>query len=159
MKGMLVLAAIAGALASGCGGDAHLELAAADALHVVADELDVSLDEYHAELAGLDDAREAEVIHAFVDRVRRDHADEAVMAGHEEAFTQAMERIREDRATSWRRHQGSADNVATVREVATGLQKLALQSLSLEDEMRRYLESWIELRRSRQDTPATRTSP
>lgn len=134
---------------TGCGGDARFELASADALHVVADELDVALNEYHAELVRLDDAREVEVVQAFVQRVRRDHDDETMMAGHEEAFVQALTHIRADRTAAWQRRQISAENVATLREVAAGLQKLALQSLSLQDEMRRYLESWIELRRSR----------
>jgi hypothetical protein len=38
-------------------------------------------------------------------------------------------------------------NVAVLREVAGGLQKLALESLSLRDEVRRYLDTWIQNQR------------
>ncbi len=147
--GVVVMCSVAMSCTFGCGGDAHLELAAADALDTAARELDVSFDEYHAELARMDDAREAGVVEAFIDRVRVDHEDDAKTAGHEEAFREAMRRIRADRGTERERYANSRENVSMLREVASGLRRLAIESLSLEDEMRRYLESWME----RMNTP------
>ena len=138
----LVVAAV------GCGGNAQVELAASDALLTVADHVRLAVDEYHAEIGRLDDEREGAVVFAFVDRVRADVADEAVVDGHVAAFRSAMGKLRGDREVEWTRHRAAIGHAAVIKEVAAGLRQMAIESLSLEDEMRRYFTSWIEASRS-----------
>lgn len=137
-------------MAAGCGGDARVELSAADALGAVAGQMERTIGEYHAEVAAYDDARESGVVAAFVSRVRRDAADEAAMSAHAVEFEAALRKIRGDREVEWSRRSAAMDNVAALREVSRGLQKLAIQSLSLQDEMKRYLQGWIDLRRQQE---------
>jgi hypothetical protein len=47
----------------------------------------------------------------------------------------------------WRRHTAALENVAVIREVAEGLRRMGIESLTLSDEMRRYLSRWIEARK------------
>jgi len=132
----------------GCGGDAQLELAAADTLLAVADQMELTVGEYHDEVSRHDDSRESAVVSAFVARVRADVSDEAALDSHAADFAEALRRIRVDRRTEWARRSRAMDNVSVVREVARGLQRLAIESLTLKDEMRRYLSGWIETRRA-----------
>ena len=50
---------------TGCGGDARMELAATDALTAVADQMELTIGEYHREMAWYDDSRESAVISAL----------------------------------------------------------------------------------------------
>ena len=97
--------------AVGCGGDARLELAAADALAVTADRLEVVVDEYHAEVGAHDDARESAVVDAFVARVKAGAADEQVVAENTAQFRLALEKIRQDRAVQWQRHTAATEKI------------------------------------------------
>ncbi len=140
-----VWAAIALAVGA-CGGDARVELSAADALSAVAGQMSNTIDEYHQEVSQHDDTRETSVVAAFVARVRSQPADEAAVDAHVVDFETALRKIRADRETEWARRAAAMDNVSLLREVGKGLQKIAIQSLSLQDEMRRYLEGWIQMR-------------
>lgn len=131
----------------GCGGDARLDLAAADALTAAADRMEAAIGEYHAEMSQFDDSREEAVAEAFVARVKADAGDEQAIAAHWAEFRSALARIREDRAVERQRHAAAAENVAVVREVADGLRRMGIESLTLSDEMRRYLSGWIEARK------------
>ncbi len=133
-------------LAGGCGGDARVELSAADALGAVAGQMERSIEEYHQEVSRFDDTRESAVVAAFVARVRKDSADEAAVDAHAADFEAALRRIRDDRETEWSRRNAALDNVGVLREVARGVQRLAIQSLGLQDELQRYLTGWIEAR-------------
>lgn len=135
------------AFVAGCGGDARLEMSAADALLTTADQMALTLQEYHEEVSNYDESRESEVVSAFVDRVRVDPNNEAAIDSHVTDFKSALRKIRMDRETEFTRRQAAMDNVDVLRELATGLQRLAVESLTLEDEMRRYLNGWIETRR------------
>ena len=150
-------AALAAAL-GGCGGDARVEFSAADALDALAGSMNQTIQEYHQEVSSFDDSRESEVVSAFVTRVRRDAADEKSMDAHVTAFEAALQRLRADRETEWARRNAAMDNVGALREVASGLQKLAIQSLSLQDEMQRYLQSWVEAKRRASAAPGTKTT-
>jgi len=130
----------------GCGGNAHVELAASDALVAVADQVRLAMDEYHVEIGRLDDEREGAVVSAFVARVKADVEDEAIVDGHEVAFRSAMAKLRGDREVEWARYHAAIDNVAVMKDVATGLRQIAIESMSLDDEMRRYFTSWMALR-------------
>lgn len=133
-------------LPAGCGGDARVQLSAADALTATAGQVELTVHEYHQEVSAYDESRESEVVSAFVARVRADHADPAAVESHADRFKAALAKIRTDRDVEWRRRQAALDNVAVLRELARGLRRLALESLSLDDEMRRYLSNWLTTR-------------
>lgn len=137
-------------LTAGCGGDARMEMAAADALMTVAEQMEVTVDEYHQEVGQADDGREAKVIAAFVTRVRTASAsapaDDAVVDQHATEFATALAGIRADRETEWDRRNAALENVGVLREIAKGMRRLAVESLTLDDELRRYATSWIETR-------------
>lgn len=135
---------------AGCGGDAGLELSAGDALHAAAGRMETAIREYHQEVGRQDDARESAVIAAFVSRVVGSREDEAALGGHAQAFESALKKIRADREVEGQRRSAAMENVDVIREVADGLQELAVESLTLRDEVRRYLGSWIEARRRAQ---------
>lgn len=137
-------------LAGGCGGDARVEFSTADALGAVAGQMELAIEEYHQEVSRFDDARESTVVAAFVDRVRRDVHDEAAVDGHAADFASALRKIRADRETEWARRNAAMDNVHVLREVSRGVRRLAVQSLGLQDELQRYLTSWIEARQRAQ---------
>lgn len=138
--------AISALTAAGCGGDARVELSAADALQAIAVQMEMTVKEYHGEVSRYDDAREAAVVTAFVERVRRDVNDQVTVDGHAADFAKALARIRTDRETEWSRRAAAMENVAVLLEVSRGLQKLAISSLSLRDELQRYLEGWMAAR-------------
>jgi hypothetical protein len=150
---MLILIA-----AAGCGGDAGMELAASDAMVAVADQMQVTVEEYHAEVSRFDDTREDGMVSAFVTRVQAEHEDAAAMEANVKEFQAAMRKVRQDRETEWRRRSAAIDNVQVLREMSRGMQKLALESLSLRDEMRRYLESWIANRQRAERGTATKVT-
>jgi len=138
-------------LAGGCGGDARVELSAADALGAVAGQMERTIQEYHQEVSRYDDTRESSVVAAFVARVRTDAADDAAVEAHAADFETALRRIRADRDTEWNRRNAAVENVGVLREVSSGVRKLAIQSLGLQDEIRRYLTSWIEARQRKEN--------
>lgn len=142
-------------LIGGCGGDARVELSAADALGATAEQMERTILEYHQEVTQYDDAREAAVAAAFVARVRKDADDESAVEAHAAAFEQALRKVRADRETEWTRRAAALDNVGVLREVSRGLRKTAIESLSLQDEMKRYLTGWIEARRRREEAQAS----
>jgi len=129
-------------LCAGCsGGDARVEMSAADGLNALADQFDTTIDEYHQDLAEGDTTRESAVIAAFVSRVQRDNAD--AMDKHTAEFSDALAKIRGDREVEFDRRNAAKDNVITLREIGKGLQQLAVQSMTLNDEARRYLTGWV----------------
>lgn len=128
----------------GCAGNATTALSAGDALGRVADQLDVAVDEYHNDVASHDDRREAEVASAFVARVVANAGDQDKLANDQAQFLMAMAKIRGDREVEWDRRNATKENIDALREVAKGMRRLALDSLSLNDEMRRYLTGWYD---------------
>ncbi len=140
----------------GCGGDARVDLSAADGIRAAARQMELTLREYHDEVARYDTTREDAVIAAFVGRVRADHQDDAAMADHVSGFRSALDTIRKDRDTEYTRRAAASDNVAVLREMARGLERLGIESLALGDEMERYLTNWLDSRRQAR-TPAVET--
>lgn len=113
-----------------------------DSVDVLGDALAGALVEYHDDLERLDDERERAVIDAFVERVRRNVA--GGVSDEAEAFRSALAQIRADRRVALERYLASRENLATIREVTRGLRRLALESMSLQDETRRYFSDLIE---------------
>lgn len=130
---------------AGCG-DARMELAAADAMPQIAEQIDLAIHEYHALIEARYADREAAVFQAFTARVARDReAGPAVLDQHAVELGKALARIRADRETELARLAASRDNVETLRQMATAMRGVALESISLRDEVRRYLTGWIDV--------------
>jgi len=146
----VVVAGVLGSEALGCAGRARVELAAADALDALAGELGRALAEYREDLERADDGREQAVVAAFVARTRRDHADDAAMAAHADAFGAALARVRADRRVAWARYDAARENVGLAQEVARDLRGFALEGLALDEEARAYLRRVLEARRDAQ---------
>ncbi len=136
--------------AGGCGGDARVDLSAADGIRAAARQMELTLQEYHDEVARYDTTREDAVIAAFVGRLKTDNQNDDAVAGHVTDFRAALNKIRKDRDTEYTRHAAASDNVAVLREMSRGLERLGIESLSLGDEMQRYLTSWLDARRRAQ---------
>jgi len=136
------------AILAGCGGDARVDLTAADTLEATAVQLERGLGEYQADLSAADDAKESQIIAAFAARVKQDAADDAQVERHAQAFAAALAKIRQDRRVADQRFRAGQDNVAVLREVAKGLRKLAIETLTLQDEVRRYFHQLLEARRA-----------
>src|SRR3989304_2915754 len=86
-------------------------------------------------------------VQAFIERVRTDIADNEATDVHAAAFQEALRRLDADRQAAWERYTASLDNVATLREIAQGLRRLALVSMSLDDDVRRYFGEVMERRK------------
>jgi len=143
---LFLIAGLAVALA-GCGGDARVELAAADALDLTAAELRLALDEYNAEIDQADQARQAAAVRAFVTRLRADVDDPAAVDAHTIAFTEALAALWTDQRTEWQRYQNTLANIEALEEVGAGLRRVGIATLTVSDEVRRYLGSLVEARR------------
>ncbi|MEE8169060.1 MAG: hypothetical protein V3T70_00800 [Phycisphaerae bacterium] len=142
--------------AGGCGGDALVEISAADAIEALTAQTRIALDEYQADLESGDDAREADVIAAFVRRAQQDASDSTRMEAHGQAFGQALARLRADRRTAWRRHTNAEENVKQMEAIARDLRQLAMDSLTLSDDWQRFFGRLIDAqRRARESAAAT----
>ncbi len=126
------------------GGDAKVELAAADALDAIGGGLTTAVAEYHGDLSRHDDERQRAVVHALIERIRADAANDAAVETHAEAFHQAMAHLEQDRQAAWLRYSATADNLSTLHEIAGDLRRLAVESLSLNDETKRYFGDLIQ---------------
>ena len=132
---------------TGCVADARVDLAATQSLSLLAEQMALTLAEYHAETESGDDLREGQAIAAFVARVQKEFDDEASLNRSIDDFTEAFRLLRVDRRTEWLRYLDAMENVGLIREVAGGLRDLAIDSMSLEDETRRYVTGLMEAAR------------
>jgi hypothetical protein len=149
----VTLLVLGGCLAGCMGGDAGVELRAGDALDRAADNVQVLVDEYHGEVVLGDDGREEAIAMAFVARVKSNPDNPQDVAD----FLAAGRKIRQDREAELARYTAALDNVKGLREVASSLRTLATQSLTLNDEARRYFASMAEnMRAARAEAAATR---
>lgn len=136
------LAGTAGAIS--CVADARVDLAATQSLGLLAQQMALTLAEYHAETEASDDLREGQAIAAFIARVQKEIDDEAALNRSIDDFTEAFKLLRVDRRTEWLRYMAAMENVGLIREVAGGLRELAIDSMSLEDDARRYVTGLLE---------------
>lgn len=128
-----------------------MEWSAADSIESLVGALEAALREYHADVEKGDDALESAAIGAFVQRIQRAMEDPAEQERHVAEFRAALHRLREDRRVEWTRFTASLDHVETLREITTGLRRLAAESLALSDEARRYLLALIDAWQSSRD--------
>ena len=150
MLAVIVGASVAGiVMLGGCasGAQATLAMAAADAARASAAETEVALQEFAADLDASDDRTEGQVVDAFVARVRQDADSPEYLAQHVTAFRAALARLKSDRKVTAARLQNALTAVENTREVAAGLDQLAIESMSLADEQRRYVTGWIEAKK------------
>lgn len=144
----LIMGCLATTVSTSCVGGARVELAAADVLDQLRSSLATAMNEMHADILLGDTWREQAITNALVRRLVPGDGDEGSAAdsanGHKQDFLQALARIREDRQTQWARLIATRDNLLLIGEVSEGLRRLAIDTMSLEDEARRYLMSVIE---------------
>lgn len=124
---------------AGCGSSARVQLSAAQTLDTLTDSVRLAVDELHRDVITADRRRRADAIDAFVRRIQRDHADPAQTSTHVDAFHQALDRLRADTEIEFTRHLATVDNLRAIKEIAAGLRELGIQSMSLDDEVRRYI--------------------
>lgn len=144
---------------AGCWGGAPVSLSAANAVDAVGAELRRALHEYHAEVESADDTREDEAVAALVARLQRDASDEAATAGHVSAFRAAMQKLRADRRVESARHAAAIDNVRLLSEISGGVRRVAIESMSLSDEVKRYLTDLLDARQAATMNPSVPDAP
>ena len=110
-------------------------------MDLLATSLATAIDEYRHDLEQLDDQRRKAVVDAFVIRVRNNAQDEDALAAHTAAFNIALDRMEADRRAASDRRQAAVENLETLQEIADGLRRLAIESMSLDNDARRFLES------------------
>jgi hypothetical protein len=131
------------AAVGGCGGDARVELAAADSLEALGGAFQVAFAEYHGEVVAGDEARESSAVEAFVARARRDASAPEALDAHAAQFAAALAKLRADRNAEQERYLATRENLAALREVATGLRQSGLAGLQLEADTRALLDKML----------------
>lgn len=124
---------------AGCAAAPRAQLAGSDALDRLAVSLRESIVEFAGDVEAFDAQRQRGVVEAFVERVRETAGDEPALAMHREAFLAALQRIDEDRRAAWERQAAAIENIELLSEIASGLRRLALESISNDQEGRQYL--------------------
>ena len=144
--GIMVQAALW--LAGCAGGDARVEMAAAEAMDALAAQLELTVEEYHADLSVADDARQEDVVAALIGRLKTDCGQDELSTQHALDFQAALARLRQDREVALQRRGAAAENLTILRDTADGLRRVGVASLSLEDETKRYLMDLIAARKA-----------
>ena len=143
---------------AGCAAGARLQLSAADSLHAIMTSVQLAATEYHDEIRSADALRRQWAIDAFVQRLRDDHDDQQAAAEHVARFNLALDRLLQDGETESARYLAAMQNIRTLAEIGDGLKRHALQSLTLDDELRRYIDDLlrpVDLPNPQPSTPAT----
>ncbi len=115
----------------GCAGSAHLDLSAAQSLLTTANEMRMTVEEYHADLAQLDEQRETFAIQAFVARVVGAGGDKAKLEKDSTALKASLAKLRTDRAVAVERYIIALGNLDVLAATAEGLKSHALARLRI----------------------------
>ncbi len=118
-------------LSVGCASSAHLDLSAARFLLEIATEMRMTVEEYHADLARLDEEREAIAIQSFVARVAGADGDKAKLDEDSTALSAALAKLRADRAVAVERYIVALGNLDLLADMAEGLKSHALARLRI----------------------------
>jgi hypothetical protein len=129
---------------TGCAGGAKTQLSAAATLDQIVVVLEQAIDELHGEVRMADRFRRRQAIDAFVQRVRKDIDDTALTTNHVQQFDQVLDRLHDDAETESRRYNTTRENISTVREIAGGLRRSAVQSMRLDRDVQGFLDQWID---------------
>ncbi len=113
----------------GCASSAHLDLSAARALLTIATEMRMTIEEYHADLARLDEEREAIAVQSFVARVAGADGDKAKLDQDSAALSAALAKLRADRAVAVERYIIALGNLDLLADTAESLKSHALARL------------------------------
>lgn len=130
--------------AAGCAAGARVQLSAAEALQTIMRSVQLATNEYHDEIRSADALRRRLAIDAFVQRIRDNHDDQSATADHVARFNAALDRLQQDGETENTRYFATIQNIRTLREIGDGLKTLAVQSMTLDDELRRYLTDLLQ---------------
>ncbi len=116
-------------LNAGCASGAYVDLSAARVLRSVAAEMRQAVEEYHADLAQSDDQREASAIGAFITRANEADRDRVQLEQDGAALSEALAKLRADRAAAVQRYIATLDNISLLHETADGLKHHGLARL------------------------------
>ena len=116
-------------LNAGCASSAHLDLSAARSLLAIATEMRMTVEEYHADLAQLDEQREAFAIQSFVARVVGANGNKAKLEEDSTVLRAVLARLRTDRAVAVERFIIALGNLDLLADLAEGLKSHALARL------------------------------
>lgn len=130
--------------AAGCASAARVQISAARSLDALTDAVQHAVDELHDEVLTADRRKRLSAVDAFVRRIRADHADDQRTQNHVDAFNHAIDRLREDADIEFARRVATLENLRAIREIAAGLRELGVQSMSLDDEARRYVTDLLQ---------------
>lgn len=123
----------------GCSSSAQLDLSAAQVLLTIADEMRATVEEYHADLARLDEQRESFAIQAFFTRVASADGDQAKIDQNSAALTAALAKLRADRAVAVERYIIARGNLDLLTETAESLTSHARARLRFGQNLLRLL--------------------
>ncbi len=138
-RNVLLCSTSVAALASGCAIQARVQLSAAETLEALATQTSLAVNEYHLEIRESDRQRRLAAVDAFVARLTADRDDDIATAQHTEKLNQALDALRTDADVEYARHRAAEQNLRIIRETATGLRNLGLQSMKVSDTMRTFL--------------------
>lgn len=116
-------------LNAGCASSAHLDLSAARSLLAIATEMRMTVEEYHADLAQLDEQSEAFAIQSFVARVAGADGDKAKLEEDSAALRAVLAKLRTDRAVAVERFIIALGNLDVLADMAEDLKSHALGRL------------------------------
>ena len=113
----------------GCASSAHFDLSAARALQTIATEMRITVEEYHVDLAQLDEQREAFVIQAFVAGVAGADRDKATLQEDSAVLSATLTELRADRAVAVERYIIALRNLDVLENTVEGLKSHAVARL------------------------------
>ena len=113
----------------GCASSAHLDLSAARFLLAITAEMRMTVEEYHADLARLDEGREAIAIQSFVARVAGGDGDKTKLEEDSVALSAALAKLRADRTVAVERYIVALSNLDLLADTAESLKSHALARL------------------------------
>ncbi len=118
-------------LSTGCTSGAYVEVSAARALRTIADQMRLSIGEYHADLAEADRQRQALAVHAFISRAIESAEDRAQMVAHGGVLIEALGKLQVDQSIAVDRYVNTLHNIDVLEATADGLKHHGLARLNL----------------------------
>ena len=127
----IVAVLVSGCLSTGCTSGAYVEVSAARALRTIADQMRLSIGEYHADLAEADRQRQALAVQAFISRAIESAEDRAQMVAHGGVLIEALGKLQMDQSVAVDRYVNTLHNIDVLEATADGLKHHGLARLNL----------------------------